>query len=256
MNTIKKFIIYSKSHGLKKALARSFLELGKMLDVSLVQDQIIPPPHPIFTSSVHVFTLFAEMIRKIDRPKILEVGSRAVTKDSLYQFLELGSPHQYTGLDIHDGPNVDKVGDAHELSTFFPQDNFDVIMSKSVFEHLAMPWKVVLEMNTVLKQNGLLFIHTLHTFPLHEKPWDFWRFSDEAWKVLLNRYTGFEIIESGMEYPCRIAHWAPGLGPFPDNHEAYLNSNVLARKIGPYDKDLLKWNVSIRDILESNYPKA
>ncbi|HJW30392.1 MAG TPA: methyltransferase domain-containing protein, partial [Saprospiraceae bacterium] len=185
-----------------------------MLDASLVQDQIIPPPHPIFTS-VHVFTLFTEMMRKIDSPKILEVGSRAVTKDSLYQFLELGSPHQYTGLDIHDGPNVDKVGDAHELSAFFPGGHFDVIMSKSVFEHLAMPWKVVLEMNTVLKQNGLLFIHTLHTFPLHEKPWDFWRFSDEAWKVLLNKYTGFEIIETGMEYPCKIYHWAPGLGPFP-----------------------------------------
>lgn len=75
---------------------------------------------------------------------------------------------------------MDIVGDAHELSLLFPNEHFDVGMSKAVFEHLAMPWKVVLEVNKILRPNGLLFINTLHTFPLHEKPWDFWRFSEEA----------------------------------------------------------------------------
>ncbi|NWF75896.1 MAG: hypothetical protein HXY53_04885 [Nitrospirae bacterium] len=127
-------------------------------------------------------------------------------------------------------------------------------MSKAVFEHLAMPWKVVLEINKILKSNGLLFINTLQTFPLHEKPWDFWRFSDEAWKILLNRWNGYEIMYSNMEFPCRVI---PELN-IPDwetNHEAYLLSNVLAKKTGNYDEKLFKWDISIRDITDSIYPK-
>ena len=45
----------------------------------------------------------------------------------------------YVGFDIARGPNVDVVGDAHELSRHFPADHFDAVFALSVFEHLAMP---------------------------------------------------------------------------------------------------------------------
>lgn len=198
--------------------------------------------------------MFKEQVKQIENPRILELGSRAVTKESLRDMLELSDPYDYVGLDIHQGPNVDIVGDAHELTRLFQKEYFDVIMSKAIFEHLAMPWKVVLEINCVLRQGGLLFINTLNTYPLHERPWDFWRFSDDAWKILLNDHTGFEILSANLEFPCKVVPDMYVEG-YEMNHEAYLNANALARKIDNYSRDNLKWGISIKDILDSDYPK-
>ena len=69
---------------------------------------------------------------------------------------------RYVGVDVHPGPNVDVVGDAHRLSQLV-DGPFDAVYSISTFEHLAMPWKVVLEINRVLRDGGLLFTATHHT---------------------------------------------------------------------------------------------
>jgi hypothetical protein len=108
--------------------------------------------------------------------------------------------------------------------------------------------------NILSKQNGILYIDTLHTYPLHERPWDFWRFSGEAWKFLLNKWTGFEIIYSTLESPCKIVPETE-IPSWLADHEAYLYSKVLARKISHYDKDRCKWEIKIMDVFESNYPR-
>ena len=81
--------------------------------------------------------------------KVLEIGSRAVSSDSLWRS---ALPEvDYTGFDIQHGRNVDVIGDAHELSTYFEPNTFDVVMSFAVFEHLAVPWIVAEEISKVLK---------------------------------------------------------------------------------------------------------
>ena len=68
------------------------------------------------------------------------------------------------------GTNVDVVADAHELSSSFPRGNFHAVFALSVFEHLAMPWKVVLEPNAILAHGALVFVQTPQTYPLHNEP--------------------------------------------------------------------------------------
>ena len=68
-----------------------------------------------------------------------------------------------TVIDIHPGDNVDIVGDAHELTDLLQPQSFGAVISVAVFEHLAMPWKVVLGMNHCLQNNGLGFIVTHQT---------------------------------------------------------------------------------------------
>lgn len=53
-----------------------------------------------------------------------------------------------------------------------------------------MPWQVILEINKVMKEGGLLLIATVPTWPRHALPWDFWRYSKGAFKDLLNPSTG------------------------------------------------------------------
>jgi SAM-dependent methyltransferase len=156
-------------------------------------------------------------------------------------------------MDILSGDNVDVVGDAHTLSALFELKTFDAIFAISVFEHLLMPWKVALEMNRVMKTDGLAMIATHQAWPLHEAPWDFWRFSDQCWRGLFNKYTGFEIIDAAMGEPAfivgRMLH-RPNLEM--ERSPAYLGSVVLCRKIADTE---LSWDADVTKVIDTMYPR-
>lgn len=193
-----------------------------------------------------------QALEALEPPQILELGARTVT----------GNPTRdrwsgniiYTGFDIHPGPNVDVVGDVHQLSRHVPLQHYDAIYSISVFEHLAMPWQAVLEINRVLKPGGLVFISTHPTWPAHELPWDFWRFNQAAFKALLNPVTGFEVLECVEGLPASIFPLVRDrhLRSMP-SHPAYLGVAVLARKTSEPQASL-QWNVPLDQILTDIYP--
>lgn len=81
--------------------------------------------------------------------RILEVGSREVTGQSTAR--NAFARARYTGFDYYAGENVDVVGDAHRLSTYFdPGQRFDIVYSSACFEHFALPWVVAVEIAKVL----------------------------------------------------------------------------------------------------------
>lgn len=193
---------------------------------------------------------FFQMLESKRGGRILEVGSR--NRSGNVHRVHIPSDIDYVGMDIVEGGNVDVVGDAHSLSTLFEPKSFDAIFAISTFEHLAMPWKVVLEMNAVLKPGGLVMIGTHQAWPLHEVPWDFWRFSDSSWTALFNESTGFEIVESAMGEPAAIVAkylYPPTNGL--DAQPAYLGSVVICRKTAD---TALRWDVDPSHILRTFYP--
>jgi hypothetical protein len=181
---------------------------------------------------------------------LLEIGSRMRT-GALYTGM-LPPGWRYTGLDVVAGENVDVVGDAHQLSRVLPLQSFDAAMSFVVFEHLLMPWKVALEMNRVLRTGALALVMAPQTWPLHEEPCDYFRFSKHSWKALFNRFTGFEIIEAvhGSRAYVVPNHFAPGVD-FGEVHTVALMSCVLVRKIA---ETRLEWPVEMDDIAQDVYP--
>lgn len=145
-------------------------------------------------------TMRDRVVEAGDRPglRVLEIGSRDVTGGhSLRRAFGGGS---YTGFDYYPGPNVDVVGDAHRLSSYFDAP-FDVIYSTAVLEHLAMPWVAAEEIAKVLKVGGLLFVETHFSTSLHERPWHFFQFSDMALRALFSPALGFECLEASMSNP-------------------------------------------------------
>lgn len=164
--------------------------------------------------------------------RILEVGSREVTGQSKAR-TNL-SKAEYIGFDFYPGNNVDIVGDAHKLSSYFTKsEQFDIIYSSACFEHFAMPWVVATEMAKLLKVGGLVIIETHFSFAAHERPWNFFQFSDMALKTLFSPALGFECLDAGMSNPIvgRFSSLAdkdlrnkplPGL---------YCHSEFLGRKI-------------------------
>jgi hypothetical protein len=158
----------------------------------------------------------------------------------------------YKGTDILPGPNVDIVIDAHKLSSVIPARSIDAVYSISVFEHLAMPWKVAIELNRVMAKGAIGFVQTHQMFPLHEQPWDFWRISADAWPALFNRVTGFRIIKTAMAEPGYMvaARWHP----IVDYKDAvsYALSAVMFEKIA---ETKLDWKVDLKEVVVQTYPQ-
>lgn len=197
-----------------------------------------------------LYLQFHEMVRSLGAPTIVEVGSRARSGNVHVGWLPKDAT--YTGFDVRDGPNVDLVGDAHKISDYFPNSSVDAIFSLSTIEHLAMPWKAVVEMNSILKIGGLMFVGTHQTWPVHDAPWDFWRFSSYTWRTLFNEATGFEIVDVAMgERASVVADFLTPATAGLDLQPAFLGSSVIARKVGSTDLD---WDVDPSMTTDSDYP--
>jgi SAM-dependent methyltransferase len=88
--------------------------------------------------------------------RVLEIGSREVTgpSNARNEFAKA----EYVGFDYYSGDNVDVVGDAHKLSSYFGQgEKFDIVYSSACFEHFAMPWLVAVEISKLLKVDSVIF---------------------------------------------------------------------------------------------------
>lgn len=187
--------------------------------------------------------------------KILEIGSRNVTKVNLRGRFDKAD---YIGFDFYAGENVDIVGDAHKLASYFDEsEKFDLIFSSAVFEHLYMPWVVAEEIQKLLKIGGCVFVETHFSFKAHEMPWNFFQFSHTGLRALFNEGLGFELIDSGMSNPiCGIfGEKADKRLRYGTLSNLYCNSEVLCKKVREIDN--FDWrNLSIDEVVDgSRYPK-
>ncbi|RKY20487.1 MAG: hypothetical protein DRQ55_07570 [Planctomycetota bacterium] len=198
------------------------------------------PTGPGHTLGAMPVAYLPDLLADVPRPRVLELGGRRVTPDPW----QCPSHWQRTGVDVRPGPGVDLVADAHELSRQLPADSFDALWSHAVFEHLAMPWLVALEMNRVLKTGGLAWIVTHEAFPVHEWPSDFWRFGPGAWEGLFSPATGFEILGSRPLQQARVVPDADPGAAYP----GHPGCEVQLRKRGPPDP-CLRWQLRAHELL-------
>lgn len=162
-------------------------------------DKSVPVPDKLKNAHLNQSNLVLELGNH-EGMSVLEVGSREVTGTSSAR--SLFTKAKYVGFDYYPGNNVDVVGDAHKLSTYFDKEQkFDLIYSSAVFEHLAMPWVVAQEISKLLKVGGMLFIETHFSYSSHERPWHFFQFSDMGLRALFSPALGFECIEAAMANP-------------------------------------------------------
>ncbi len=196
------------------------------------------------------WTQFIRELEKLPGGTVLEIGSRA--RSAITRRAAVPRHLDYVGVDILPGPNVDVVGDVHDLRGRFAAGQFAAAFSFSVFEHLAMPWKVALELNRLLAPGGLVFTQTHQTWPMHEQPWDFWRFSDQAWHSLFNAATGFEVVTAASGEPAHIHPFYTRTENRDLPHQpAFLGSACIARKISTTD---LTWDVATETAARDSYP--
>jgi SAM-dependent methyltransferase len=131
---------------------------------------------------------------------ILEVGALDVN-GSLRSIAERFGPSRYVGVDLYEGPGVDRICDAHDLLHEFGAESFDGLISTELLEHVRDWQTVVRNFKRVLKPGGWLLLTTRSAgFPYHGYPLDFWRYERSDLAALFSDFE-IETIESDPVAP-------------------------------------------------------
>lgn len=181
----------------------------------------------------------------IENKKVLDVGSYDVN-GTMKPIFEKG---QYIGLDMEEGPNVDVVGVSHNIP--FGEDEFDIVISSSCFEHDDMFWISFQEMCRVLKPGGYMYIQAPSNGPYHGWPGDNWRFYIDSWKALekWGKRLGYEVdlvdhyIDETTPDPTYQRIWNDSIGIFKKKNK-YTNKVALISSFCDTQEKI--------DILENN----
>jgi SAM-dependent methyltransferase len=111
--------------------------------------------------------------------RVLEIGSLDIN-GGVRQFFP--DAREYVGIDLREGPGVDLVMDAHEI-TRREMGTFDTILCLETLEHDSQFWVTVENVKSVLGEGGHLIVSTpTFGFPLHRYPKDYWRFGEDAFR--------------------------------------------------------------------------
>lgn len=142
-------------------------------------------------------------------------------KESIYEFGSLQVPGQegfadlrplfpgreYVGADMREGTGVDKVLDLHDIDV--PSESVGTVLCLDTLEHVEYPRKALEEIHRILKPDGIAVISSVMCFPIHDYPYDYWRFTPEAFKSILKPFPhSFVGFAGSKDFP----HTVVGIG--------------------------------------------
>jgi SAM-dependent methyltransferase len=120
-----------------------------------------------------------------ERERLLDLGCGSRPFRRVYDNLVAYS----VGVDVPFSPH--ELGDvqvyAYGTSLPFCDASFNVVLCTEVMEHVPEPEKLLREVNRVLRPGGLLILTTPFLVPLHEPPYDFYRYTLYGLKYLCDK---------------------------------------------------------------------
>jgi SAM-dependent methyltransferase len=130
---------------------------------------------------------------------LVEVGARAADgQEAIADLRPIFDATEHIGCDIQEGPGVDRIEDVHALS--FADESVGTVICLETLEHVADPIRAVEEMHRVLRPGGVLAISSVMFFPIHEHPWDYWRFTPEGFEQLLEPFESRLVLAHGYRF--------------------------------------------------------
>lgn len=187
-------------------------------------------------------------------PRVLQVGSRTLVSDRNERNWRnligkrFGGRARFVGIDLLDGPNVDRVADIcsprRTLAAKLGDEPFDLVICCHVLEHARHPARAARNIEQLLAPGGFAYIATPWSQAFHATPDDYWRFSVRGLMLLFARleiesafYSGGDVgldvayrveRDGGLELESRAGAVEQGLFQLVLDHED--NRAVLARQ--------------------------
>lgn len=139
---------------------------------------------------------------------VYEFGSLQVTGQEDFADLRHIFPQkEYVGCDMEEGNGVDRVLNLHNID--LPAESAGTVLLMDTLEHVEFVRRAVEEVYRILKPNGILIASSVMKFPIHRFPYDYWRFTPEAFKSLLKPFDfSFVDFAGNKEFP----HTVVGVG--------------------------------------------
>jgi ubiquinone/menaquinone biosynthesis C-methylase UbiE len=133
--------------------------------------------------------------------KILIIGG-GTEGHSIDKLLE-NNKSSITSIDIYPSDKTDYICDAHFLP--FKNKIFDAVIIQAVLEHVLSPPDVVSEIHRVLKEDGIVYAETSFLQHVHEKEYDFTRYTPNGHRYL---FKSFKAISFGtIRGPITVLAW-------------------------------------------------
>lgn len=124
--------------------------------------------------------------------RILDLGSQDV--NGTYKSIFNNDQWIYVGCDMVSGNNVDIVlKDIYDWKEI-ESNSFDVVITGQVFEHVEYFWITIIEIERILKEEGVCCIIAPSNGMEHLYPVDCWRFFPDGFRALA-KYASLEILE-------------------------------------------------------------
>jgi SAM-dependent methyltransferase len=151
-----------------------------------------------FGSRVHQFILgtnaiaasncakFIELLMETsERPIVLVIGGGTIGlgASELYN----NSSIELVGTDVYASPSTALVADAHKIP--FEDGMFDGVWVQAVLEHVLDPATIADEIHRVLRRGGLIYAETPFMQQVHERAYDFSRFTQSGHRWLFKRFS-------------------------------------------------------------------
>jgi SAM-dependent methyltransferase len=115
----------------------------------------------------------------------MEVGAGSTSKHKYF------SSALYVSSDLVMREGINLVEAASHLA--FRDHSVDLVICENVIEHVYDPQSLLKETRRVLRRGGCLFLVTPFLFPLHDVPYDFFRYTEYSLKRLLHDYSAVSI---------------------------------------------------------------
>ncbi|WP_161971421.1 methyltransferase domain-containing protein [Synechococcus sp. BS56D] len=144
--------------------------------------------------------------------RILCVGSSG----AITNYLRASYPSsEFVTLDLDVRRNPDILADI----TYYHSDSpYDVIFMMEVLEHIPRPHLAVQSCYALLKPCGYFVLSTPFLFPIHDKPYDYYRYTEYGLRYLLSEFNNVDIKP-------RSGFWGTIAILFA---RSYLNENMFA----------------------------
>jgi len=129
---------------------------------------------------------------------IYEFGSLQVKGQEGFADLRPYFPNkEFIGTDFRQGLGVDKIMNLHKLP--LKKESIGSAICVETLEHTKHPFKAMSEIYRVLKPNGICVITCPFSFPLHDYPNDYYRFTPSGFKILLSNFKSVYVEQAGRD---------------------------------------------------------
>lgn len=134
----------------------------------------------------HIRSFVKDVFLQLNTPEpVYEFGSYLVDgQEDIANLRSLFANKTYIGTDYRIGPGVDLVLDLHGLD--LEPASVGTAICLETLEHVENPRLAVEEIHRVMKPDSVAVFSSTMKYPIHDHPYDYWRFTPEAFRSILS----------------------------------------------------------------------